>query len=711
MDTRYLFWLLILTIANFQQANAQSWLWAKSSGGGTTVSGISIYQEGTAVCTDAQGNVYMTGDFYGQTIVFGTITLASPKNGGIFLTKYDPNGQVLWAKAYGDSSQNANSTSICTDVSGNVIITGNYTGTAIVFDKTILYNPTYFYEAPFIMKSDPSGNMLWARTAVNITGPVDCHAMSTDSIGNIYVTGNFQGPSMTLGNVVIFNAGVSNIFLAKYDTGGNTVWSKSVAGTRSDLATSICSAKNGGVCLSGFFTSPALTFGSNTLTSTGAQTIFIANYDALVNSLGGKSVPTYSDAEALAMCSDHLKNIYLTGYFSGPDITFGSSVLVNPGKRNVFIVKYDLNGDILWSKSAGITAFEYAVGYSLASDQDDNIYLTGSFGPSPISFDTVIFSYKGGVEPDLFLIKYDSAGNILCASSLPGGGDDEIAVCTDLFGNAYVAGDYYATNFTVGPTTLPITTGPNGENTFLAKYVCGCAAKANITGTTQLCRGQNTDLTANGGINYLWSNGASAGTLHVAPDSSTTYSVIGTYGNCSDTAFLTVNISPLPVSTILAQHTMDFCEGGHNGSITTSTSTGTAPYTYSWSPGKDSTESVSGLSIGTYVLFVKDANGCTTQSQAVEIRSPELFVPTYFSPNHDGTNEEECVYGKCLENFTFSIYDRWGEKVFETNDPSQCWNGDFRGLPMGTQAFAYLLIATLPNGKAITKKGILNLVR
>ena len=89
----------------------------------------------------------------------------------------------------------------------------------------------------------------------------------------------------------------------------------------------------------------------------------------------------------------------------------------------------------------------------------------------------------------------------------------------------------------------------------------------------------------------------------------------------------------------------------------------------------------------------------------------EFFVPTAFSPNNDGQNDLECVYGKCIESLLFSIYDRWGEKVFETTDQKQCWDGTYRGKPMNTGVFVYYLQATFDSGESVKKKGNIGLVR
>jgi gliding motility-associated-like protein len=99
---------------------------------------------------------------------------------------------------------------------------------------------------------------------------------------------------------------------------------------------------------------------------------------------------------------------------------------------------------------------------------------------------------------------------------------------------------------------------------------------------------------------------------------------------------------------------------------------------------------------------------CTTAQDTC----PEIFIPSLFSPNNDGNNDFECIYGdKCLQSLHFVVYDRWGEKVFETNNSKDCWDGTFKGQRMNSAVFVYYLTAILISGEQIVKSGNISLVR
>ena len=121
-------------------------------------------------------------------------------------------------------------------------------------------------------------------------------------------------------------------------------------------------------------------------------------------------------------------------------------------------------------------------------------------------------------------------------------------------------------------------------------------------------------------------------------------------------------------------------------------------------------------------MLVTDANGCTDSACvtiSVEIPCGELFVTNAFSPNADGENDEFCLQGNgdlenCLQNLTISIYDRWGEKVYESMEVNFCWDGTYRGKisrVLGTAVFVYYLEAILIDNTEILKQGNISLIR
>ena len=117
----------------------------------------------------------------------------------------------------------------------------------------------------------------------------------------------------------------------------------------------------------------------------------------------------------------------------------------------------------------------------------------------------------------------------------------------------------------------------------------------------------------------------------------------------------------------------------------------------------------------TYYVTGVNPEGCTgTDSVKVTIVDTscgEVFVPNVFSPNGDGQNDLQCVYGPCIEQIKFAIYNRWGQKVFETNNREICWDGTYKDTRLNNGVFVYTLTATLSTGLSVRQKGHITLLR
>ena len=89
-----------------------------------------------------------------------------------------------------------------------------------------------------------------------------------------------------------------------------------------------------------------------------------------------------------------------------------------------------------------------------------------------------------------------------------------------------------------------------------------------------------------------------------------------------------------------------------------------------------------------------------------------IFVPTAFSPDASGRNDQQCVHGaQCISSMVFAIYDRWGNQVFTTTEPNACWDGQYKGQLLDPAVFVYHLRATLTNNETVERQGNITLVR
>lgn len=280
-----------------------------------------------------------------------------------------------------------------------------------------------------------------------------------------------------------------------------------------------------------------------------------------------------------------------------------------------------------------------------------------------------------------------------------------------------------------GDTTSTIQISPSAGSTTYSvtgTNAAGCSDSSSITVTTSpppnisvsgdssMCEGNSVKLTASGGTNYSWSNGDTGNSIVVSPSNTTTYWVASSAGTCSDTAYHSITVFPNPSITtsddqviLKGESVVLEAEGGSQ---------------YEWTPETflDFPDSSSVKATPTetteYCVRGYDDNGCQDSSCVkifVEIECGEVFVPDIFSPNNDGNNDLQCVFGNCISenDFLFSIYNRWGEKVFETNDPSECWNGTHKGKEVNAGVFVYKLFGKTTNGQLIEQNGSITVTR
>ncbi len=281
-----------------------------------------------------------------------------------------------------------------------------------------------------------------------------------------------------------------------------------------------------------------------------------------------------------------------------------------------------------------------------------------------------------------------------------------------------------------------ISVMPNSTSTYTVVVSNGnCSDSARITvfaektpvvsnpAPAELCPGGNVQLAVNvlWGTNFLWSpnldlTSDSVSNPFANPPSTTTYSLTVTNGPCVAYGYATVIV--LPGAAGVAGNDTTILSGGTANLFVNSPQGGQR---YKWIPSGgvacDTCPNTTANPKTTqlYLVIVTDTDGCTiTDSVLVKVKEecPELFVPTAFSPTSGASaNQSECVFGGCIQSLYFAIYDRWGNKVFETTDQTKCWDGTFNGTAMNTGEFVYYLNATLTNGKNVNQKGNITLIR
>ncbi|MCX6351285.1 MAG: T9SS type A sorting domain-containing protein, partial [Bacteroidetes bacterium] len=192
------------------------------------------------IITDKTGNVYATGAFRGDSILFDSIKLLHSKSdygySNIFIVKYNSKGKVIWAKS-GDNNDYDNdaSTGITIDNSGNIAVTGYFKGSSIKFDAVTLTRKKNGIDI-FIAKYDSNGILQWAKDIGDSLQIANTNCITSDTVGNIFIAGSFTSPKMYLDSIYLINSsyGQKDIFIAQLNLNGKVIWAKSAGGSYND---------------------------------------------------------------------------------------------------------------------------------------------------------------------------------------------------------------------------------------------------------------------------------------------------------------------------------------------------------------------------------------------------------------------------------------------------------------------------------------------
>jgi len=312
------------------------------------------------------------------------------------------------------------------------------------------------------------------------------NACATDGAGNLYVAGYFT-ETASFGTNALISAGLSDLFVAKYDNAGALLWVRRAGGPGFDTANGIAVDTLGNCYVTGAFEAVA-GFGTNSLVNTDAASftdIFVTKLDTNGNFVWvrGTGVKGVSDA-GQAVALDSSGNVLVAGR-SG-QITFGGSPVAGAGR--IFLAKYGSAGNALWARAVGLAgsggALDSATG--VGTDASGRIHLAGNFEGPQATFGTATLTNRG--LSDGFLALFDANGVPQRVVQIGGAGNDKVnALAVDAAGNAHVGG-HFSGSLTLGAvgSLIPADVGltSSGQiDAFVAQFdSSGSLAWANKTG-------------------------------------------------------------------------------------------------------------------------------------------------------------------------------------------------------------------------------------
>ncbi|MDJ0619248.1 MAG: SBBP repeat-containing protein [Calothrix sp. MO_192.B10] len=311
--------------------------------------GSSADDTANGIAVTPAGNIYATGTTLGQ------LGANSYGKADAWVAKFNAEGTQEWSKQLGTEAWDS-SKGITTDSQGYIYITG-YTCGSMVGQATQKTDDYHRGGADaWVIKLDSQGNEVWKRQLGSSEHDVS-NAVAVDGQGYVYIAG------YTLGQLIKNKqkTAQSSAWFAKLDPQGQTLWIQELGVWGWTGASDIALGSDGSIHITG-------STNSNLLVQSDA---WIAKYDADGNQTWLKHLCKEGESASNAVAVDSQDNIYVTGYLKA-----NSGELIS-GWADVWVAKYDPNGNQQWFKSFGGVSEVDDAAHGIALDSQDNIYVTG----------------------------------------------------------------------------------------------------------------------------------------------------------------------------------------------------------------------------------------------------------------------------------------------------------------------------------------------
>ena len=326
---------------------------------------------GQCIATDADGNVLVAGQIMSSTapVDLGGGSLAGP--GTIFLAKYEADGHHLWSARHGGSDGSA--FDVAVDRSNRILLTGYFGGTGDLGGETL--TSVAFVDA-FLAKYESDGTHIWSSLYGGAGGMAghQGRSVAADGEGNVVLLGDFM-EWIDLGAGPLVGAGLMDVFLAKFDPNGNHLFSRGFVDPEFQYSSAVSLDDNGQVLASGVFMG-TVDFGGDPLTSAGGFDIFLAKYDANLDHIWSRRYGDAQEQIAEGVAMDGAGNVVCAGFFQG-SVDFGGGPLTSAHGEDVFLARLDPDGNHLWSARFGSQNDQKASG--VAVDAAGRTVIVGSF--------------------------------------------------------------------------------------------------------------------------------------------------------------------------------------------------------------------------------------------------------------------------------------------------------------------------------------------
>ncbi|MCB0754090.1 MAG: hypothetical protein H6603_01410 [Flavobacteriales bacterium] len=385
---------------------------------------------------DQDGNVIVVGSFSGSANVDGT-WMSGDGVLEAFVAKFTANGDLLWTRVITGPGEDM-ARGVVTEDDGTIYVVGHFTDT-VTFN--ISQTDTAAVKGKggkdlFIAKYSADGEFIWY-----ITGGGDEDDTATDIdrypwSGKLYVSGGFQDRGV-FGTAQALSSGRTDALLLKIDADGNVHWAKSGGGPEHDVASAVTvDQTNESIFIAGDFYLEA-EFGETQLQSVGSSDMFLARYDEDGNQIWVQSNGGTNVDVATDIGVDLNNMVYVCGYYQ-LTTHFQSHSQTALGYNDVFLAQFNPDGNCNWLSSAGSNALDNCLGMDVA--WDGTTYMCGMFEDEMFAGNLSV----PGTGYDVFVLKHDPNGQpqyIKTAGSTSS--DFGMAACLAPDKSLFISGYYF----------------------------------------------------------------------------------------------------------------------------------------------------------------------------------------------------------------------------------------------------------------------------
>jgi hypothetical protein len=467
---------------------------------------IGTSNEGHNILADSSGNVYVNGWGGSGSVDVNPHPIDSAFVNGIYLSKFDSNGNYVWSFSLGPSMSSMFNlhSGMCFDESGNIILAGSLNG-KIDFDPS---SDSLIADYPngmlFVAKYTPAGALIWANTfAASATFLAGVRGVDVDANGNIFVGGLISGSNISFdfdpsANTALLTTGVTGVtfFMAKYNSSGSYQWANmlpSTTSSNSNRLTDLAIDSEGDFFITGeinaardFDPSPD----SLILTSVVSQNSYLAKYDTDGNLLWANVLAGYRSF-CRAVETDLYGNVFIAGEFRDTvdfDPSPNSFNLITEASSEAFVAKYSAAGDLIWAKSFKTVNDGNDI-RGMKFDKNAYLYISGYFQDTtdfdPSAAEAILLQ-PNAMAYENYVAKLDEHGNYIWAIGFANSRFSfALDVAVDAAANVYATG-IFRDSSDFDPSANTYQVNGNFANTgFVAKF----SPCYYTTGSATICQG------------------------------------------------------------------------------------------------------------------------------------------------------------------------------------------------------------------------------